>query len=119
MPSPVNPKPVPRDVAQAIAYMRVNLHRNIPVAELAATVGVGERTLRQHFRSFMGVSPGDYGIRLRLAAARRDLQLSGRTSSVTRIATKYAFSHLGRFSGLYRQAFGEAPSTTRRQVLPV
>ena len=112
-------KAVPRDVAQAISYLRANLHRTISMTELAAVVGVAERTLRKHFRSFIGVSPGDYGVRLRLAAARRALQFAEGTDSVTSVAIKYGFPHLGMFSGLYRQAFGETPSVSRRRALTV
>jgi AraC-like DNA-binding protein len=91
--------PLPRDVVHAITHMRANLHRNVPTPELAAVTGVGERTLREHFQLFLGVSPNAYSTRLRLTAARRALQQPAELGSITRVATQYGFSHLGRFVG--------------------
>jgi tetratricopeptide (TPR) repeat protein len=45
-------------------------------------------------------------------AAREDLR-DGRVS-VTEVATRYGFSHFGRFSAQYHRCFGEHPSTTLR-----
>ncbi|WP_431025429.1 helix-turn-helix domain-containing protein [Halomonas sp. H5] len=36
------------------------------------------------------------------------------TASITEIAMGWGFTHMGRFSLAYRQAFGESPSETRR-----
>ncbi len=107
----------PRDVRKAIAYIRANLHRVIPIAELAARAGVSERTLHGHFRTFIGATPGGFSMRVRLAAVRRELQEPSRCDPVTDVALRYGFAHLGRFSRHYRQAFGETPSATRRAAI--
>jgi transcriptional regulator GlxA family with amidase domain len=36
---------------------------------------------------------------------------------VTTVAQSVGFSHMGRFSALYRQAFGESPSESLRRAL--
>jgi transcriptional regulator GlxA family with amidase domain len=36
------------------------------------------------------------------------------TTSVAQIARRHCFSELGRFAAVYRQIFGESPSTTLR-----
>src|SRR5689334_1904537 len=75
---------IPRDVRAAIAHIRANLHRVVPLAELAGQAGVSMRTLEAHFHAFVGVTPSAYGIRLRLTAARHDLQRAGEAgNSVT------------------------------------
>ncbi|MBV8576071.1 MAG: helix-turn-helix domain-containing protein, partial [Acetobacteraceae bacterium] len=43
---------------------------------------------------------------------RRALRAAGPTATVTEIATRHGFWHFGRFAGVYRSAFGEAPSAT-------
>jgi TolB-like protein len=82
------------------------------VADLVSHCGVSERTLRKHFRAFMGVSPLDYWRRLRLAAAREALLKGADGSSITEVAARFGFTHFGRFSQLYRRRFGETPSAT-------
>ncbi len=107
--------PASSDVRQAIDYMRSSIGRKITMAELAAVCGVAERTLRKHFHAFVGVSPLDYFRRLRLAAVRADLLEGANGVSITEVATRYGFSHFGRFSQQYRRCFGEAPSWTLRR----
>src|SRR5262245_41825263 len=107
---PARTGPAPRDVKKAIDYMRRNMGRQIATTDLAAACGVAERTLRKHFRAFVGLSPLGYFLRLRLVAAREDLLNGANGGSVTEVATRYGFSHFGRFSSLYRQCFAEPPS---------
>src|SRR5262245_19533067 len=104
--------PAPRDVKKAIDYMRRNLHRRMAMADLVTAGQVAERTLRKHFRAFVGLSPLGYWRRLRLAMVREEFLKGASGASVTEVATLYGFSHLGRFSSQYRRCFGEAPSAT-------
>ena len=60
----------------------------------------------------MAVSPLKCWRHLRLAAARACLLEGSNDTSVTEIATRYNFSHFGRFSQDYRRHFGETPSMT-------
>ena len=106
--------PASGDVRSAIGHLRSNLHRVVPLAELAARAGVSERALRDHFQRFLGLSPTGYGLRLRLNAARQALRQPSNTDPVADIAARHGFQHLGRFSRQYRRAFDEAPSATRQ-----
>jgi adenylate cyclase len=107
---------VPHDVKKSIGYMRARLDRKVMIGDLVRESGVAERTLRKHFRAFVGLSPLEHLRRLRLAAAREQLLGGPATGSVTEIATRYGFGHLGRFSTQYRRCFGEPPSSTRRRA---
>lgn len=110
-----DPGPASKDVKKAIEYMRTGIARKVTMAEVAAASGVAERTLRKHFRSFIGLPPLDYLRRLRLAAVRDELVDGAKGASVTEVATRYGFSHFGRFSLQYRRCFGEPPSATLRR----
>lgn len=111
-PSPPREAAIPRDIRKALDHMRRSRGEPVTVAELAAACGVPERTLRKHFRRFVGLSPLAHLRRLRLAAARADLLACEGTLSVTEIATRHGFAHLGRFASDYARHFGEPPSAT-------
>ena len=102
----------PRDVKRAVDYIHANLDAPITLGDLVAAAGVPGRTLRQHFRHFKGMAPMAYLRRARYAHARADLQRrDGR--SVTEIARRWGFEHMGRFATGYRRLYGEPPSQTR------
>jgi AraC family ethanolamine operon transcriptional activator len=50
----------------------------------------------------------------RLAAVRRELLRGDPQASITDVATRWGFFHLGRFSQEYREHFAELPSQTLR-----
>lgn len=57
--------------------------------------------------------PLQYLKNCRLEAARHELSNPGpEKTSVTDVAMRYGFHHLGRFAGYYKSAFGELPSET-------
>lgn len=106
-------------VRRAEEYLRTHVVDEVTAADLAAAVGVAERTLQAGFRRFRDTTPGQYQRDLRLDLAHEALAGDdGR--SVTQVALDCGFGHLGRFARMYRRRFGEAPSRTRqRQVWPI
>lgn len=103
---------VPRDVGLALAYMRRSLGHPLRVAELARFCEVPERTLQRHFVAFLGHPPLAHFRRLRFAAVHEALLAPSDGASITEIATRFGFTHLGRFAAEYRCLFGETPSAT-------
>jgi len=87
------------------------------VNEVAAQLRRSTRTLEYSFDHVAGVPPSKYLKCLRLCCARRDLKDSAE-ASVTAVAVKWGFWHLGRFSIAYREMFGELPSQTRGKRRP-
>ena len=84
--------------------------------ELAAISGVGVRVLQESFRRHVGVPPLTYLRRLRLEGVHADL-LRGEECdrSVSEVAHRWGFTHLGRFAGAYRDHYGITPSETLRK----
>lgn len=81
--------------------------------DLAAGVGVSDRWVRAAFRTVYGVSPSAYFRAIAIEGARRDLRLArAESTSVTEVATRWGFWHLGRFSSTYRAYVGELPNET-------
>ncbi|MDI3468924.1 MAG: hypothetical protein OJF62_000987 [Pseudolabrys sp.] len=107
---------LPADLARAVKWINSHLSEPVRIDMLAQVAGVPPRTLEAHFRQYLNTTPLGWLRRMRLAAARQALLTSGGAVSVTAAATRAGFSQLGRFSGAYREAFGELPSQTRRRA---
>lgn len=100
-------------VAQVDDFLRDNINDPITVGDLSRMAGVSERTLRSAFHDVLGISPKQWALRQRLAAAHEALSNADpTTTTVTEVAMSYGFFELGRFAGRYRSAFGEMPSET-------
>jgi TolB-like protein/AraC-like DNA-binding protein/tetratricopeptide (TPR) repeat protein len=115
LPRPPRGGPIPRDVAKTIAFLRGRIGRKITMSDLVEHCGVAERTLSKHFRTFLGVSPLRYLQRLRLQAVRDAMLRHEQGCSIAEIASRYGFTHFGRFSAQYFRSFGESPSATHRR----
>jgi adenylate cyclase len=93
------------------------MDQKVTITDLVRASGVAERTLHKHFRAFIGLSPLGYLRRMRLATVREELLRGAVSGSVTEVAARYGFGHLGRFSAQYRQCFNEPPSSTLHRAL--
>lgn len=81
--------------------------------EICLSIGVSERALQYAFRTYVGMSPIVFLRLCRLSRVRSTLRLANpATASVTEIAMRYGFLHLGRFASDYRRIYGESPSAT-------
>ena len=83
----------------------------ISIPELCGLVGVSERTLLYAFKNKFQISPSDYIKSVRLNKVRRDLfQLKDQNTSISSIAGKYHFWHMGQFAQDFNKQFGVLPS---------
>ncbi|WPL11226.1 helix-turn-helix domain-containing protein [Thiorhodovibrio litoralis] len=88
------------------------------VSDLCAAAGVSERTLQHAFREQLGLAPGAYLRMRRLNGARAELLApTASTRTITEVAARWGFLHMGRFTRAYRDLFGELPSTTLARSL--
>ena len=102
-----------RDVRRAIDFIHGHLEDPLTLSDLVRASGVPARTLNEHFRAMTGFPPMSYLRRERLRAIRRVLETDP-AATVTTVAMRFGFVHLGRFAAEYRRMFGEIPSETRR-----
>jgi hypothetical protein len=105
-----------RTARDAVAAMRRQLAAPPTIPQLAAQLGVSERTLQSVFHERFATAPSTYFKRMRLEAVREALQCAApQDKTETRGAAAVGvFFHLGRFAGEYRAMFGEHPLDTLR-----
>ncbi|PKR89755.1 hypothetical protein CXZ10_07600 [Pleomorphomonas diazotrophica] len=84
----------------------------LSVAEVCRQIDLPEQVVRQAFINTVGRGPGSWMRDQRLNGARRDLLNRDNRASVSEIAVRWGFWHLGRFSHYYADLFGELPSQT-------
>lgn len=97
-------------------WIESHLGEPITMGTLCRVAGVGERCLQKSFLYRRGISPMRYVTERRLLSAHRYLCTASPSESVTDAALRFGFSHLGRFSGTYRDVIGESPSQTLAHV---
>jgi AraC-like DNA-binding protein len=112
------PTPVPGLVRRAERFMADNADTPITVSDVAEHLGVSVRSLQAGFHKWRETTPTAFLRQLRLQLVRDELGRCGPETTVTTVALRYGFSHLGRFSAQYRKAFGEEPSLTLRRSRP-
>ena len=103
-----------RIVTDAIDFIEHHLAEAISVDDIARHVEVSVRTLQNQFARDLDQTPTSYLRDRRLDRARSDLAdaTPGSGVSVTDVATRWGFTHLGRFAAVYKSRFGESPSRT-------
>jgi AraC-like DNA-binding protein len=105
----------PRPVKRVLEVMHADPGRPFTLTDLAQIAGVGVRTLQESFRRTVGMPPMMYLRELRLARVHEELVRSDRWQvSISEVAFRWGFTHLGRFAGAYRQQYGVSPSRTLR-----
>jgi transcriptional regulator GlxA family with amidase domain len=114
-----------RDVAQttirsprvelAIDFMKVNLHRRIPLAELAAVANLSPSHLSRLFKIQTRLSPGDYFRRLRMEEALH-LVAAG-LLSMKEIMARVSYRSKSHFVRDFRRSFRLSPSEYRKRAL--
>ncbi|TCC44286.1 AraC family transcriptional regulator [Kribbella capetownensis] len=103
----------PRTVQRAIAFLESSVDQDVAVGDVAAAAGVTVRAVQTAFQRHLGTTPMAYLRQLRLAEVCTELLVGDPAKlSVTAVAARWGFHHLGRFAAAYRERYGELPSTT-------
>jgi AraC-like DNA-binding protein len=105
----------PACLRRALDFMDQHAGEPLTLARIAAAASCSARTLHRVFQQARGTTPLQQLKQIRLARVRQDLLAAQSPGSVTEIALRWGFVHLGQFSVDYRQAFGEKPSETLRR----
>ncbi|HUH86550.1 MAG TPA: AraC family transcriptional regulator [Pusillimonas sp.] len=116
-PDPAQPTGMvsPGYIKRAQAYIEHNAHLPLTAADIAEHAGVSIRSLFAGYRKYRNTSPMQHLKEVRLAATHAELTQPAPDTSVTQTALRWGFAHLGQFSAIYQQRYGELPSATLRR----
>ncbi|MEN2472588.1 AraC family transcriptional regulator [Burkholderia sp. GS2Y] len=103
----------PACVKRAVAYIDEHAGEPLTLSDIAAAAHCSVRTLQRAFRQWRDTGTMRYLKEIRLQRVRSALQAADEAASITEIATRWGFGHLGEFAADYRHMFGERPSDTR------
>jgi AraC-like DNA-binding protein len=104
--------PSRQDAAERVeGWIRRHVSQPISLQQLSAVAGLPGRTLQEACQARWGHSPIELVTSRRLEVV-RSLLTSRSSTTVSDAALRAGFTHLGRFSILYRRVFGESPSDT-------
>ncbi|UXA19937.1 AraC family transcriptional regulator [Mycobacterium sp. SMC-4] len=114
---PSSPDPRRTVIQQAMDFIDEHLAERITMDSLANAVHMSVRSIQQGFRSELGMSPMAFVRERRLERVHEELTdaIPSDGVTVTAVAERWGFHHLGSFSVEYRKRWGEAPSETLRR----
>lgn len=96
-----------QQVGRAIALVRADFARPLPVDELAAVAAMSPSSFHHHFRQLTSLSPLQFQKRLRLIEARRLMRFQGASASTAAFAVGY--ESVPQFTRDYGKLFGAPP----------
>ena len=101
-------------IARVRAFIDENLHRTIHAKDLSAVVQRSKAYFSRSFKQAFGETPHAYVVRRRLQRACHLMVTS--SASLTEIALSAGFSDQAHLCRLFRRAFGQSPSSWRRDL---
>jgi AraC family transcriptional regulator, ethanolamine operon transcriptional activator len=99
-----------RILDRALGLLELQQSKPVCMQDLCAAACASERTVRNVFNDYLGMSPHRYVMLRRLHAIRSALHQSEPGDSVTNICARFGVWDTGRFAKQYRAQFGELPS---------
>ena len=99
-------------VQKAVSLMEAAIEEPVPLGELTQRIGVSQRQLERLCKRYLGATPAQYYVQLRLERARRMLRQTD--MSVAEVAIACGFVSLSHFAKVYRRHYGLSPREDRK-----
>ncbi|MDY0885498.1 GlxA family transcriptional regulator [Dongia soli] len=100
-----------RILDRALDAIAANVEEAVSLEEISKQAAVGQRQLQRLFRDYLGMTPSEYYLSVRLNRAQSLLRHTDLSIIAVAIAT--GFTSASHFSKCYRKQFGTAPSDDR------
>lgn len=99
-------------VQKAVSLMEAAIEEPVALGELTRRTGVSQRQLERLCKRYLGATPAQYYVQLRLERARRMLRQTD--MSVAEVAIACGFVSLSHFAKVYRRHYGLSPREDRK-----
>lgn len=98
-------------LAKAISLMELSIEEPRKIVDIADAINLSTRSLELLSKKYLGLSPGNYYLRLRLQVGRR--LLLNDSISIVDISVRCGFSSPAAFSRAFKNHFGSSPQAQR------
>ncbi|MBP2326238.1 transcriptional regulator GlxA family with amidase domain [Kibdelosporangium banguiense] len=109
--------PLPSTVQRALDFCEQHAGEPISTEDIALAVHTGVRSLQRAFRTHLRMTPLKHLLKVRLDRVHQDLvriAYGHADGTVSDVAMRWGFTHLGRFAAQYRKQYGCTPVQTLR-----
>lgn len=107
------PSVAPHFIKRIERFIEENAQEPLTIGDFAEHAGVSTRSLFAGFRKYRDMTPMHYLKSVRMKRVHAELLgAAAETTTVTCVAMRWGFSHLGHFTVDYKRCFGESPSVT-------
>jgi AraC family ethanolamine operon transcriptional activator len=108
---------LPRYIRDGRVLLEQNINATYTIADMVEDLQVSKRTIQYGFKHYLGFTPKEYQQYIRLNGIHNTiLNVNDPHTTLSEIAARYNYYHLGHFSTEYKKFFGESPSETLRKV---
>ena len=103
---------IPEVLSQILRDMHSSFFEHYRMSEYAARASVSKATMERMFKRYLGVSPQEYLIKIRIETAQVIIQ--GSNNSFQEIAKRVGYKNLYHFSASFRKVTGMTPSEYKK-----
>ena len=103
-----------KSISEVLCYMEKNYNQNISLEQLSNMIKMSPRSFQRVFSGYMGTSPFNHLINLRVQHAKKLLKETDLT--ISEIAYKTGFGDSAYFARQFKKIFYTSPTSYRKQV---
>lgn len=97
-------------------YIQKNLKKPINVDHISSHLGLSGRALRYHCEKYFHCSPREYWLNEKLKYAHNLIKDKNFHATLAQLSENLGFSSQSRFTAFFKQKYGVAPSTLKKEI---
>ncbi len=101
-------------ISSLLRYIKANAHQALPLAALAARLGLSLPRFKARFKQEVGIPPAEYVLRCKIEAAKK--RLAQPNANVTTVAFDLGFSSSQYFATVFKRYTGRRPRDIQAEL---